>query len=189
MSKTAVSHIPVSIRPITPQDAKFISHYANDKEVSRNLASMPYPYTIDMAKQFIRQMRSAMKKETDYVFSIDIGDDHQFAGVIGLHNIDKKNRTGTLGYWLGKKFWGQGIMTEAVLLALNFAFVTKKLHRLSVSALERNTGSIRIIEKTGFKKEGIRRDAFFRDKTWQHSIEYGMLEDEYRKKYGKKKSM
>ncbi|MFO0660479.1 MAG: GNAT family protein [Polyangiaceae bacterium] len=61
----------------------------------------------------------------------------------------------TLGYWIAAKYQGQGLTTEAVRLALGFAFDALKLHRVQAATMPINTASRRVLAKVGFREEGL----------------------------------
>lgn len=60
-----------------------------------------------------------------------------------------------MGYWLGQKYWGGGIMTDAVKDITSFGFKDLKLRRIYAKVYPFNKGSMRVLEKNGFKLEGI----------------------------------
>jgi RimJ/RimL family protein N-acetyltransferase len=62
-----------------------------------------------------------------------------------------------VGYWLGEEFWGRGIGTEALQLLTRHLFAEEKLLRLFALPLSYNTGSIRVLEKAGYAREGLLR--------------------------------
>jgi [ribosomal protein S5]-alanine N-acetyltransferase len=77
-------------------------------------------------------------------------------GVISITNIVLgRLRSGYLGYYMFSGFEGQGLMTEAVLLAVRHAFRSLKLHRLEANIQPTNLASIAVVRKCGFKKEGF----------------------------------
>jgi ribosomal-protein-alanine N-acetyltransferase len=80
----------------------------------------PFPYSENNGKAFIE---FAIKDEPVHIFAIDI--DGKAVGGIGIHPQDDIHRKNAeLGYWLGEPFWGQGIISNAIKQAVNFAFET-----------------------------------------------------------------
>lgn len=82
-----------------------------------------------------------------------------FAGVIGFHGMNWSNKSTSIGYWLGDKYQGKGVMTKACQLFIDYAFGELKLNRIEVRCAEGNSKSRAIPERLGFVKEGIIRDA------------------------------
>ncbi len=140
-------------------DEASLQKNVNNKEIAANTALIPYPYTMRHANQWIKHnlKEQRKKKRTTANFVIDLKG--EVIGNIGLSNIDRKNNNAELGYWLGKNYWGKGIMTRAVKQVVNHGFKRLKLKRIYAKVYSHNKGSKRVLEKAGFKHEGILRKA------------------------------
>lgn len=169
----------VSIRPLKSSDAPDIYENVKDKEIVTWTVSIPHPYPKDGALKFIRKARYNIKKERSYAFGIVLKDTGTVIGVVELMAFDWKNKNAEIGYWLGRKYWGEGLMTEAVRLILKFSFGNLGLHRIYARLFEDNTGSVRILEKSGFKLEGRMREERYRYGKWHDALRYGILESEF----------
>ena len=101
--------------------------------------------------------------------------------MISLMNIDEKNKNAEIGYWLGKKYWGKGIMREAVKLILQFGFKKLKLERIYAKVLHPNVASAKLLEKSGLRYEGRLRRATLRRGRWYDDLCFGILKTELRK--------
>ena len=75
-------------------------------------------------------------------------------GSVGIHGIDSISRYAELGYLLFRKYWGKGYATEAVSLAVDYAFETLNLRKLFARVMEPNRASASVLEKNGFKPAG-----------------------------------
>jgi ribosomal-protein-alanine N-acetyltransferase len=84
-------------------------------------------------------------------------------------------QTGNLGYWTGAAHARQGYMTAAVGGFLPFAFQTLRLHRIEAACIPANIASIRLLEKTGFRREGFAREYLCIDGVWQDHLLYARL--------------
>lgn len=82
----------------------------------------------------------------------------ELAGMIGFHKIDWLNKSTSLGYWIGNRFQGEGIMTDSVRTMIDCAFSTYQLHRIEIRCGVENRKSRAIPERLGFHLEGIQRD-------------------------------
>lgn len=142
------------LRTIQKGDEFDIAKNANDKTISRNTAAIPYPYKLKDAKEWIKKCLNEEKKEKPetVIFVIIIND--EVVGSVGLHSI-VKNHKAEIGYWLARKHWGKGIVPEAVKIVTNFAFKKLKLKRVYARAYSFNTPSMKVLEKNGYKLEGI----------------------------------
>ena len=130
-------------------DAEPIAHYINDFAVSGNLARVPFPYFLSDAKAWLRTRHSDVDAD-DANFSIDVKG-QGYAGHIGFHS----GALGpVIGYWLGKPFWGRGIMTEAVISALDWFFATSRAPIVYSGVFHFNQASLAIQHKLGFTETG-----------------------------------
>lgn len=170
----------VYIRKLKYSDAEDIYKNVNDKEVVRCTLNIPHPYPKKGAIQFIRKTRYKSKKRKEYVFGIILKEENRLIGMVGLHRIDWKNKNSELGYWIGKNYWNKGLVTEAVSLILDFAFSQLKLHKVYAKLFEKNIGSRRVLEKSGFKLEGSFKEQRFKHNAWQNELEHGILAKEYK---------
>jgi ribosomal-protein-serine acetyltransferase len=106
------------------------------------------------------------------------------AGIIGFHGLDWTNRNIEIGYWLGEQFQGHGIMTKACHVLVEYAFYNYELNRIQIRCATGNTKSNAIIERLGFIKEGIARQAEFLYDHYVDLFVYGMTSDIWKARYG-----
>lgn len=148
------------IRYLQKNDAESLAKYGNDKEIWLNMRNeFPYPFAIADAESLIDQARE--RENTVYVA---IANDQEAVGIISLliHD-DIRCHSGVLSYWLGRKFWGQGIATNAISTFTDYAFGTLGLIRVYAKVFSSNIGSIRALEKSGFHKEGHFKKGVFKE--------------------------
>lgn len=148
------------IRPYEPSDAPSIARHANNRDVWINLRDrFPHPYTLEDARAWIElQMRS--DEENNWVIEVD-GD---AVGGIGLSPCDDVNRrSAEVGFWLGEAYWGRGIMTAAVGALTRYAFDERDFFRVFAEVFEGNRASMRVLEKCGFRREGVLRRSATKD--------------------------
>lgn len=86
----------------------------------------------------------------------------------------------TLGYWIGAQYAQQGYMTAAVRAVVPYVFDSLDLHRLEAACLPTNTASMRLLEKTGFKREGLARRYLRINGGWQDHLLYALLDSDTR---------
>jgi len=106
---------------------------------------------------------------------------HEGEGIlIGGINLNDVRRgvaqKGTLGYWIGQPYAGQGLMTEAAALVCDFAFRDLKLHRVEASCLPHNEPSKRLLQRLGFAEEGYAKSYLRIDNEWQDHLLWGRTE-------------
>lgn len=154
-----------------------LAGWFNDPEVTQYLASY-LPVTVGREEQWVADL--ANKKE-DVVFLMVLKDGDVPIGTTGLHRISLPNRNAAFGIAIGeKRFWNQGLGTEATWLVAKFGFDTLNLHRIELSVYEFNARGMRAYEKVGFRKEGCRRQAAFRDGRYWDVFDMGLLAEEFR---------
>lgn len=163
------------VRPYHPSDAASISAAANTRDVSKWLTGVfPYPYEIPQAEFWL----SIANSERD--FAIVALDNATVMGSISLKPFtDIHYRTVELGFWLGEKYWGKGIMTEVTKAFCEKAFEREpKLLRIQAEVIDGNQGSGRVLEKSGFTFECRRRCAVEKKGVVYDCLCYVMLREE-----------
>jgi RimJ/RimL family protein N-acetyltransferase len=115
----------------------------------------PSPYTRADADRFIAM---ATGPSRNLLLAIEV--DGRAAGGIGIHPLEDVYRgTAEIGYWLGEPFWGRGIATHAVRALVPVAFERYPVQRLQAGIFSSNPASMRVLEKCGFTKEAVHRQA------------------------------
>jgi RimJ/RimL family protein N-acetyltransferase len=138
------------------EDAQQLSEMLNNQKILANLRDgLPFPYTIDDAKEYIQAMLDA---DQDQTFAYAITDEDRVIGSIGVFRKDNIHfQTAELGYYIAEPDWGQGHGTRAVKQIGELIFETTDIIRIFAEPFARNLGSCRILEKAGFQLEGILR--------------------------------
>jgi len=144
------------LRPYRRDDVADLAAIANDFEVARWMtASFPHPYTVADATTWI-----AMTSVEDPVDNFVIEIDGALAGCVGLRPQYGESRgVAEFGYWLGRPYWGRGFATEAARAIVAHAFAARGLRRLEAHVFAPNIASAYVLEKCGFTREAILREA------------------------------
>ena len=134
----------------------------------------------DLTRASFRRRLRAHAEEIEgdeaYPFLI-FRDDETLVGGLTIGQIRRGvSQTGTLGYWMGERFAGQGYMSRAVRAAAHFTFGSLRLHRLEAACLQHNDSSIHVLERVGFKREGFARSYLRINGRWQDHILFALLE-------------
>jgi RimJ/RimL family protein N-acetyltransferase len=159
-------------------DADQLISQANNRLIANNLRdSFPYPYSMQDARAWIEFATKAPKT----LFAIAI--DEKLAGGIGFHLLsDVYRKNAELGYWLGEKFWNQGIATEAVELIIPYIFKNFDINRIFAECFSDNPGSGRVLEKAGFRFESRHIRSIYKNNEYKDSHIYALLKEEWVKK-------
>ena len=116
-----------------------------------------------------------------YPFLIFREIDDTLIGGITLANVRRGIvQAGTVGYWVGQQFTGQGMMTTALRVLLPTLFGELNLHRIEAACIPTNTPSVRVLEKCGFTREGLARRYLCINGVWQDHLLFGMLHEDFR---------
>jgi ribosomal-protein-alanine N-acetyltransferase len=150
------------LRQVEVSDAEQLELLINDFDVASTTLNIPYPYPKGSATAFIN-------KEND-----------AFMGSIGM-NINQKHNRAELGYWLGKRYWNQGYVTEGVKRIIKYGFEELKLNKIHAGALTRNPASSSVITKSGMQYEGTFRQHFHKWDQYEDVVYYGILREDYLK--------
>ncbi|MFC2143136.1 GNAT family N-acetyltransferase [Candidatus Aenigmatarchaeota archaeon] len=161
-------------------DARSITKHANNKAIYRYTTRIPYPYQVNHARAFIKDIKNKMRKNQNLSFVIEFKGD--VIGMISLDKIEKQHMRAELGFWLGKEYWKHGFVSESLLLILDHGFNNLKLHRIYAKVFKPNKASSKLLKRAGFKKEGLMRKNFSKDGKYLDTVLYSMLKNEFRKK-------
>lgn len=144
------------IRSWRMEDAGNLAEALSNKKILDNLRDgLPYPYTVEDAKDFIKAMLGADKNIT-YAFAITVED--KAIGSIGVFRKDNiHSRTAEMGYYIAEPYWGQGIGTSVVKQVCSYIFENTDIIRIFAEPFSYNIGSCRVLEKSGFINEGTLR--------------------------------
>jgi RimJ/RimL family protein N-acetyltransferase len=146
----------VTIRPWQLSDAADLAALINNKKVQDNLRDgIPYPYSEKDGEEYISSMLNAENSSTFAFAIIACG---KVAGSIGaFRKANIHRRTAEMGYYIGEKYWGKGICTEAVKLICRHVFENSDILRIYAEPFAYNAASCRVLEKAGFQFEGTLR--------------------------------
>jgi len=126
----------------------------------------------------LRRYSEDLRTDQGYAFIIVRNSDDALVGGLTLANIRRGvAQAGSLGYWMGLPYVRQGYMTAAVGAVIPFAFGTLRLHRLEAACIPTNAGSIKLLESTGFLREGYAREYLCINGIWQDHLLYARLKD------------
>ena len=171
----AIQGKKLCLRGIERSDIPAFVRWFNDPEV-RSYLQMYMPMSTAQEELWFE---AQLKDPDRHLFGIETLEG-KLIGNLGIEDIDRKNRSATLGIVIGEKeYWGQGYGTEAITTLLRFIFTEMNLHRVSLAVYEYNRRAIRCYEKCGFKMEGQKREAHFHDGEYHDELIMGVLREEF----------
>lgn len=151
--------IRCALRGLTADDAARIAGLVNDEAVTRFMARIPYPYTIEDAHAFLAETARTSEPGIQEGFAIEV--DGDLAGVIGYEPAGTNDMSGVgegateIGYWIGRDYWGRGIATDAVKALVDHVRTHHPGRTLTAGIFNDNEASARVLQKAGFTEIGV----------------------------------
>jgi len=163
----------VELRTVEEEDLEFLRDAINDPRVWQTLGAY---------------QPKNLQQEREWFESVGEGDgvgllvcvDGEAVGSIGLHEVNEVWGRAEAGYWITPDAQGNGYATDALATLVEYAFDELRLHKVYAHAYETNPASRRVLEKVGFREEGLLREAAFVDGEYVDLYRYGLLEGEWR---------
>lgn len=138
------------LRRLVPGDAPAVTRLVNDYSVAGNLARVPFPYREELAREWITSAGAQI--DSGDAFHLAIIQEGALVGCIGL--TLKRAALPELGYWIGRKFWNQGLAREAAEGLLSWAEAHLGITEIEASALSENLASQAVLRHLGFVEQG-----------------------------------
>ena len=150
---------------LAPVQREYLPQYVewlNDWEISRNLAP-GIPFMMNLEDE-TRWFESRHNDDKNQLFAILAQPENKLIGNCGLHNFDWKNRVCVFGIFIGdKNYWSKGYGSDAARTLVRYAFEQLGINRVELEVYAFNPRAIRAYEKAGFIRDGVRRQAMYRD--------------------------
>ena len=127
----------------------------------------------------LKRYAEDQRSDQAYSFFIFRKIDSVLVGGITLSNVRRGvAQAGSIGYWMGAPYARQGLMSAALRALIPFSFATLRLHRLEAACITTNVASIRLLEKSGFQREGCARQYLCINGMWQDHLLYARIKDD-----------
>jgi ribosomal-protein-alanine N-acetyltransferase len=166
------------LRKLRPDDAADLFAYASDPAVAQYVTWEPHK-SIEDSKTFLDFVVQAQQNGEVTGWGMELKAEHKLVGTCGFVSWNIRHGRAELGYALGRDYWGQGLMSEAVQAVLAFGFETMQLHRIEALCEVPNIGSARVMEKCNMRYEGTLRGRFYVKGSHRDLKIYSILRDEW----------
>jgi 8-oxo-dGTP diphosphatase len=145
----------LTIRPLRAEDAAALHRLINDWDVARMLARVPFPYSRELADEWIASTHAKMAAGHAWHLAITESEQAEqvLAGGVSL-DLDAAKREAELGYWIARRFWGRGYATEASARLIRWGLANLDVDRLVSAALIENPASQTVLRRVGFRETG-----------------------------------
>ncbi|HWQ45986.1 MAG TPA: GNAT family protein [Longilinea sp.] len=162
------------LRQLTFEDTEFVFKHFSDPQVTQYLMDEPPVADRDEARGIISFFMDPEGKRQNR-WGLVRKSDQRMIGTIGFHRWEKAYHRCDIGYDLSPDCWGHGYMSEALKTVLHSGFDRMDLHRMDAYVYTGNPRSYGLLEKFGFKKEGLLRDYFFLNGSYYDHYLFGLL--------------
>jgi len=162
------------LRRIALSDAGDMFKMLSDPESMKYWSSPPVADVSDALK-VLREDVESDAKGNSICWAVTLKGEDKMIGKCILFQFSQANRRAEVGFILNRDYWRRGLMLQALQAVIQFAFCTLNLHRLEADVDPDNAGSLGILEKLGFEREGLFRDRWRLNDGWVDSVMLGLL--------------
>lgn len=172
-----ISGKKVTLRAIEKKDLPLLQKWSNDQEVQYLLGGWHLPSSMDTMEKWLERIQSDQLNQR---FAIE-NEEGELIGSANLVDINWKDRNAFTGIMLGNiDMRGKGYGTDTVMAIMRYAFEELGLERLDTTIIEYNEASLKLYcEKCGWKKEGVKKNWYWRKNRFWNKIIIGITRDEY----------
>ena len=168
------------LRSITIKDAPDIFAYASDPEVTKYVRFVTHK-SIKDTHAFIRRVQSSYRKGITPLWGMELKASGRIIGALGFLQWPNPDQRAELGYVINRNYWGNGLVTEAAAALVDFAFRKMKVNRIEAGTIVEHRASQRVLEKLGFKLEGVLRQRELIKGRFPDVTMYSLLRSDYSK--------
>lgn len=151
----------LTLRPFRAADAADLHRLINNFDIARMLELVSYPYDRALADEWIASSARGLADGSACHLAITGQEDAKevLVGAVGI-TVDRASRIGRLGYWVGQKYWGHGVATEAAARLISWGFANLEIDRIEAAVATDNPASAAVLRRIGFRKTGEGQQTF-----------------------------
>lgn len=169
------------IRPYRSNDAKELQRVLNSKGIYETTYAIPKISSMDRVRRWIEFVQQEMLAGMSYEFAMIDDLTGEYVGNCGIINLNKDMFSGSITYFIDPGRWNKGYASEATEAMVKFGFEKLGLERISGTCMSKNPSSRRVMEKNGFKLEGIAKKELYKDGEFIDVDHLAILKEEYYK--------
>lgn len=174
----SVSTRRLHLRMYEMKDEKAVYEVINCRGIFATTLNIPYPYPKEQVRTWIHFTVKNCHYKRGYEYGI-FNNEGRYIGNVGVVNIDWLNNSAEITYFIGDAYWGKGYASEAVQGMLAFAFENLGLERVQGRCMKGNPASLKVMEKCGFRYEGLARHEVIKCGTYQDVWHAAILKGDY----------
>lgn len=165
----------ITIRKWQPDDIDGLVQYANNRNISDNLAdAFPFPYTKEFGQKFIGRVANEMPTK---IFAI-IAEDNAIGSVGVFPDADIHRKNAVIAYWVAEPYWGKGVATKAIQLIVEYGFKTFDVTRIYAKPFGGNIGSHKALGHAGFVREAVLKGAIYKNGNYLDEYIYSLTREQ-----------
>jgi len=162
------------LRRVRLSDAGGLFQMLSDAESMKYWSHTPVADVSDALKVLREDVESDARGDS-ICWAVTLKGRDEMIGKCILFQFSTENRRAEIGFILNRDYWRRGLMLQALQAVIHFAFNTLELHRIEADVDPDNAGSLGILEKLGFEREGLFRDRWRLNHDWVDSVMLGLL--------------
>ncbi|HEY0460407.1 MAG TPA: GNAT family N-acetyltransferase [Pyrinomonadaceae bacterium] len=170
----------VRLRHLEESDTDSLFEIFSDREAMRFWSTPPFTSRAEAAN-LLAEIHEFFRQKSLFQWGIALRENDGIIGTATLFRFDRQSRRAEIGYILNRRFWGNGFINEALAALLEFAFEKLSLNRIEADIDPRNAASARVVERLGFRREGLLRERWIVGGERQDTLFYGLLESDWNK--------
>ena len=166
------------LRPSNTTDAESMFAMLSDPQSMKYWSDQPIK-DLDAAVEVLNKDLESDAQGNSMCWAVCLNGQDKMIGKCILFQFSQQNHRAEIGYILNREYWRKGLMYQALEAVIDFAFNTLKLHRIEADVDMENAGSLGLLEKLGFRREGLFRERWFVYNEWQDSVMLGLLKQDW----------
>ncbi|QHS57604.1 GNAT family N-acetyltransferase [Mucilaginibacter sp. 14171R-50] len=164
----------LKLRAVTTADAEDLFNLRSTEEV-RRYTGIPRPASVSEVEGWIKAVNEAQIKNQSILWAITLRGSDSVIGTICYWHMQPENYRAEIGYILSPLYHRKGLMTEALTAVIQYGFEVIKLHSIEANTSPANLASIKVLEKTGFVREGYFKENLYSDGKFLDSAVYSLI--------------
>jgi len=164
----------LTLRELTLNDGEDLFAMRSDETVMEHIGRKKATSLQD-ALDLIERVLTDRQENNGITWGLTLHGDDTLIGTIGYYRLQKEHFRGEIGYMLAKEHWGKGLMSEAIIAAVQYGFDEMNFHSIEAITDPANKKSCIVLERNGFAKEGHIKENFYWDGKFFDSVIYSKL--------------
>jgi ribosomal-protein-alanine N-acetyltransferase len=161
------------LRAVTPNDLPILRELRTDEDVQKYIKRPKE--TMERTQEVLKEMMDGVANNETIAWLITMKATGAVVGTMGLWRIDKYHHKGEIGYMSFKRYWGKGIVSEALKVVVDYGFRVMRLHRIEGEIDPENIASGKVLEKLGFEREAYFKEDYYFEGQFLDSVRYGLV--------------